>query len=68
MLPIKEYYFSVVQSSTSEGASGTPIEVATASEMDALLTTNNVGKIYLYKGVTNETYTNGELYQVVEEV
>lgn len=46
---------------------GVPIEVATAAEMDALLIAENVGKIYKYVGVTDSTYTNNELYQVVEE-
>lgn len=94
MLPIKDYYFSVVKPSGSNGGttptgqlevtanglydvynyakvnvnvSSTPVEVATASDMDALLTADNVGKIYQYTGVTDDTYTNGELYQVVEE-
>ena len=43
-------------------SSGVPVEVATASEMDALLVTDNIGKIYKYTGVSNDTYTNGNLY------
>lgn len=43
-------------------------QVETSEEMNALLVSENIGKIYQYTGVTNDTYTNGELYQVVEEV
>lgn len=46
---------------------GTPIELATSAEMDAVLVSANVGKIYKYVGETNETYANGNLYQVTEE-
>ena len=48
-------------------SSGTPIETSTNDEMAAVLTADNVGKIYLYTGETNETYTNGHLYQVVDD-
>lgn len=47
--------------------SGAPIEVATAAAMDALLVTENIGKVYKYVGTNDDTYTNGELYQVIEE-
>lgn len=43
-----------------------PIEIATASAMDALLVAANVGKAYLYTGTTTADYTNGDIY-VVEE-
>ena len=66
MLPIDNYYFKIKGSSGS-GSNGTPIEVATAEEMDALLVAENVGKIYKYVGTTNATYESGEFYQVVEE-
>lgn len=46
---------------------GLPIEVSSTEEMDALLVTENIGKIYKFIGTTDSTYTNGELYQVVEE-
>lgn len=46
---------------------GTPIEVATPEAMDALLVTENIGKVYKYVGTTDDTYTNGELYIVGEE-
>ena len=52
---------------TGTHESGTPIEVATATEMDALLVADNVNKIYKYVGTTDATYEYGELYQVVEE-
>jgi hypothetical protein len=48
-------------------ANGLPSEVATAEAMDALLVTENIGKVYKYTGATTETYTNGELYLVGEE-
>lgn len=40
-----------------------PIEISTESEMSALLTAENVGKIYKYTGQTG-TYENGALYVV----
>lgn len=44
---------------------GKPIEVATYSEMQAKLVTDNEGKVYKYTG-TSGTYTNGDLYEVVQ--
>lgn len=41
-----------------------PQEVATASEMDALLVAENVGKVYKFTGTTDDSYTNGDLYVV----
>lgn len=49
------------------GSSGTPIELATSEEMEAVLVAENIGKIYKFVGETNETFTNGNLYQVIEE-
>lgn len=43
-----------------------PTDVATASEMTALLTEANVGKVYRFTGTTDDTYTNGDLYLVEE--
>lgn len=40
-------------------------DVATAAEMTALLVEANVGKVYRFTGTTDETYTNGDLYEVV---
>lgn len=45
---------------------GTPIELSTSAEMEAVLVAENIGKIYKYVGETNETFTNGNLYQVME--
>ena len=45
--------------------SGTPIDIATASEMNTLLTAENVGKVYRFTGTTDSTYTNGDLYEVM---
>ena len=42
-----------------------PIEISTASEMTALLVAANVGKVYKFTGTTDDTYTNGNLYEVV---
>ena len=42
-------------------AFGTPIPV------DDMSLATEVGKIYLYTGVTNEYYTNGYLYVVEED-
>ena len=44
---------------------GTPVNIATAAEMDALLISSNVGKIYRFTGTTDTTYTNGGLYEVI---
>lgn len=46
---------------------GAPVEIATAEEMDTLLVEENLGKVYMYTGETNDTYTNGNVYQVIEE-
>lgn len=45
-----------------------PIEVATADEMTALLSTAEVGAIYKYTGETTDTYENGALYVVESDV
>ena len=44
-----------------------PIEVSTAAAMTAMLVADNVGKVYKFTGTTDETYTNGDLYEVVNE-
>lgn len=49
-----------------EGLLGSPIELSTSEEMEAVLVAENIGKIYKYVGETNETFTNGNLYQVTE--
>ena len=45
---------------------GKPMKIATAEEMNAVLVSQNVGKVYLFVGTTDANYTNGDLY-VVEE-
>lgn len=51
---------------TSDSTSNpVPEDVATAEEMTALLTADNVGKVYRFTGETDDTYTNGDLYEVV---
>lgn len=42
-------------------------EVSTAAEMNALLVAGNVGKAYKFVGTTDSTYTNGDIYEVVQE-
>ena len=42
-------------------------DVATAAGMNAVLVEANVGKVYRFTGTTDETYTNGDLYEVVSE-
>ena len=44
---------------------GSPIEIATAAEMNALLVEKNVGKIYKFTGTSDGTYVNGDIYEVV---
>lgn len=46
---------------------GIPIEITTADEMNALLSTAEVGSIYKYTGETTDTYENGALYLVSVE-
>ena len=43
-----------------------PIEVTTATEMNTLLETAEVGAVYKYTGETTGTYKNGVLYLVKE--
>ena len=40
-----------------------PSEISTDAEMEAVLTSSNVGKVYKFTG-TSDTYTNGDLYIV----
>ena len=40
-----------------------PIEISTDAEMEAVLISDNVGKVYKFTG-TSDTYTNGDLYIV----
>ena len=40
-----------------------PIEISTDAGMEAVLTSDNVGKVYKFTG-TSGTYTNGDLYIV----
>ena len=42
-------------------------EVSTAAEMNALLVAANVGNAYKFTGTTDSTYTNGDIYEVVQE-
>lgn len=42
-------------------------EVSTAAAMNALLVAANVGKAYKFTGTTDSTYTNGDIYEVVQE-
>lgn len=44
-----------------------PQQIATASDMDSLLIAENVGKVYIYTGTTNVSYTQGDIY-IVEVV
>lgn len=39
--------------------------IATASEMNSCLIQANVGKVYKFTGTTDDTYTNGDLYEVI---
>lgn len=42
-------------------------EVSTADAMNALLVAGNVGKAYKFVGTTDDTYTNGDVYEVVQD-
>lgn len=39
-------------------------DISTSDEMTALLVEANVGKVYRFTGTTDDTYTNGDLYEV----
>ena len=45
------------------GSISIPIEISTDAQMGAVLTSDNVGKVYKFTG-TSGTYTNGDLYIV----
>jgi len=47
------------------GTPGYIVEVQTAAEMDALLITANLNKVYKYVGTSTSNYINGNLYQVI---
>lgn len=42
-------------------------EVSTADAMNALLVAANVGKAYKFVGTTDDTFTNGDVYEVVQD-
>ena len=48
---------------TGSYVDSTPIEISTGAGMEAVLTSNNVGKVYKFTG-TSGTYINGDLYVV----
>lgn len=48
---------------TGSYVDSTPIEISTDAEMEAVLTSENVGKVYKFTG-TSDTYVNGDLYIV----
>ena len=48
---------------TGSYVDSTPIEISTDAGMEAVLISNNVGKVYKFTG-TSDTYTNGDLYIV----
>ena len=48
---------------TGSYVDSTPIEISTDAGMEAVLTSNNVGKVYKFIGAS-DTYTNGDLYVV----
>ena len=48
---------------TGSYVDSTPIEISTDAGMEAVLTSDNVGKVYKFTG-TSDTYTNGDLYIV----
>lgn len=57
------YKVSEMASAIGAYVDSTPIEISTDAEMEAVLTSENVGKVYKFTG-TSDTYTNGDLYIV----
>lgn len=56
---------------TSGAGSGVPIPVSSATEMDDILasaTEDDVGTIYKYTGTTTDTYEQGALYIIANEI
>lgn len=47
--------------------SSTIEEISTAAAMNALLVAANIGKAYKFTGTSDDTYTNGDVYEVVSE-
>lgn len=47
---------------------GTIREISSATEMTALLSSENIGSVYKYIGETTEEYINGDIYVVEETV
>lgn len=42
------------------------VNISDPVELTSMLTSDNVGNVYRYTGETNDTYTNGDLYEVVK--
>lgn len=56
---------------TSGVGSGRPIEIISEAGMNAILnsaTANNIGMVYKYTGETTDTYENGMLYIITDEL
>ena len=62
----KTFHLANGEIGTGLAVLGQPEEISTAAEMDNLLVSANIGKVYLYTGTTTATYTNGNLYLVEE--
>ena len=65
----KEMFLSKISGGSSGDASGKPISVYYASQMDSILTnatSADVGKAYLYTGETAEEYENNAIYVIKE--
>lgn len=54
---------NLITGTMSGGIEGIPIEISTDAGMEAVLTSENIGKVYKFTG-TSDTYTNGDLYIV----
>lgn len=50
-----------------DSGAGLPIELASQEAMEAALVKENVGKIYKFVGETNEMFTNGSFYEVIDD-
>ena len=62
-LGVTNLYYVSDLSGAIDSIAVTPIEISTDAGMEAVLTSNNVGKVYKFTG-TSDTYTNGDLYVV----
>lgn len=64
------YLQALAEQMKGGGSNGKAVEIAAASEMDAILsnaTDADLGKVYYYTGASTDTYEQGALYMITKE-